>query len=314
MVAMDQNETDQKIVVGSEQGQTEHAASQYIPPKQDRPKQNQWRSWGIMLASLTLLPIAMYIVFVAWLSSLARGGTSGTEFIYLVFFPFFLIVPALLVIDVIFAIAYLIFGRTSSLGIYLAILSLIVSLPLVGWLGYNLSGKAQQDKYNSLTFTREEAITKINNCEVDSISEGYGSIPPSLQLKKGTSEKQYIKHEDLAAIDEAAKNAPVQCGFILTSKWDDELKVKAISPAELTELLMACKVKTVVVYYTDNMQPGSEYNDALASTGIAARMYGNNKVERVEVRKDLRESMLAVARESQTTCPHLEIYRKEKDI
>lgn len=313
---MDQTPNAPKITVGTEAGQHTHAPEAVDATMVAETKVKKVRQEAAVVVGLTLLPILAYVVIMGGLSMMARNGESGTEFIALILFPFFLIIPALLPVSIGYLIRYLIKGKPGTFGKIIAILTILIFLSLLGWIAYGLSGKSQRDEYKRLTMSKQEAITLINECKVDGVSEGYGSIPPHLSFKSAHySKKQYLHTEDLKDIDDAIRNAPLKCGLMSTSAWDNEMSIKALTVEELTQLLQACKVKQVTVYYTDNRDQDSLYNEGLNTTGIAAQVDKQGRAFRVEIRKDLKDMFLRLAYDVKAkTCPDLEIYRKEKNI
>lgn len=304
------------LVVGSDVSQS---TQPLITPDNSALNAKSNFNWGLyakILSALTLVPLIGYIALMGFLAIMAKNGQSGTEFIALLFIPFLFLLPFLFVIDLVFAVAYLIKSRSSSSGVLFAIITVLICASTSGWLFYQLSGKATQNHYKSLTLTRSEAIAKINNCEVDGISEGYGSIPPYLDVRyyNNDKSKKYIQRSDLEAINNAARNAPFKCGFVSTSRHDNELKYKALSKEELTSLIETCKVAKIIVYYTDNINSESAYYNGLQQTGISAQVDDRGNAYTVEVRKDYREEFVAKTRAGQQKCPDLQIFRKEKDI
>lgn len=306
----------QQIVVGSDVNNTSRPENTSKITDNSNKSNFKWGYYAKILAILTATPLIGYILFMGYLAIMAKNGQSGTEFIALLLLPVLLLFPFLFVIDLVFAIAYLFKSRSSTLGVVFAIITAISCSLASGWLLYQLSGKSTQNHYNALTLTRSEAIEKINNCKVDGISEGYGSIPPYLDLRYYSNDKskKYIKRSDLQAINNAARNAPFKCGFVSTSRHDNDLKYKALTKDELTTLIETCRVAKIVVYYTDDVNIESAYYKGLQQTGISGQVDERGNAYTVEVRKDYREEYIAKTLAGQQKCPDLQIFRKEKDI
>lgn len=65
-----------------------------------------------------------------------------------------------------------------------------------------------------MPLSREEAIKRINRCDIDGISP-YGSV--QYKVDKNKDDRTAIDKADIAALDQAASLASERCGGISTS-------------------------------------------------------------------------------------------------
>ncbi|MDB5168459.1 MAG: hypothetical protein JWO55_717 [Candidatus Saccharibacteria bacterium] len=276
----------------------------------------KWLIIAIIFGFLTIAPVIVYEIIMAGLVKMAQDGASGTEFIAFALIPLLLLTPVFLLVDIILAIIYLVKRKPRGKKLILPIAVLAIGAVVIGlfvWsIIYNSSGQATADYYQEKTISTAEAIKRINNCEVQSVREGTGTIPPSITSADNVTWKSYesyIAKEDLATVDEAARNAPERCGNVSSSKaFSSGLLYKALTVEQATEVLGACKV--IGFYY-----PGSNIEDdgdaarqAYDATGIVLVSDFDDAPIRIHTSPAAIEQLAPIARNAQASCPNLQFW------
>jgi hypothetical protein len=275
----------------------------------------KWLIIAIIFGFLTIAPVIVYAVIMASLVKMAQDGASGTEFIAFALIPLLLLVPVFLLVDIILAIIYLVKRKPRGKKLILPIAVFAIATAVIAWFGwtiyYNSSGQAAKDYYQEKTISTTEAIKRINNCEVQAVNDGSDTIPPSIRPADNVTWKwyeSYIAQEDLATVDEAARNAPESCGNVSTSLASGYgLLYKALTIEQATETLNACKV--MGFYY-----PGSTIEDddaakqAYDATGIVLVSDLDDEPIRIHTSPATIEQLAPIARNAQASCPNLQFW------
>lgn len=273
-------------------------------------KSKKWMWISIIMGFLTVAPVAIFAIAGLWLTQQAEQGVSGTEFMILIFVPILFLVPIFVVADIVLAFIYLFRVSRGTKKRIFPIIVILLSVALLGYLSwgifYQVSGNFNEDYINSNTLTRDEAVAKINNCEVDFIREGLERDPPEL-VPRTYGEKWYIQSQDLDYIDNVARNAPEICDKVESSKIHD-LQYSARSVEEATTLLNGCSVGGF--YYPGSSDEG-EFRDIIDQTGIVLVSDGDGDPIRIHVNQSQLNGMAQVATNAKNICPELQIWKSK---
>ena len=173
--------------IGSATGQVaeaEYLAALNSPPDK---KPSRWRYVFIVLGVLQLLGVAAFFGFMTWAGVQAKNGVSGTEFLALLLFV--TLVPAVGIVAFLNFIGlpiYLLKQKPKGKGLALGIVSLIMSMALVAYAGYNAfqlyvvlpnyaNDRAEQSRVKaeeyaaerekaSYEITKETAVSLLQSC------------------------------------------------------------------------------------------------------------------------------------------------------
>lgn len=276
----------------------------------------KWLIIAIIFSFLTIAPAILYAVIMAGLVKMAQDGASGTEFMALALLPLLLLVPVFLAVDVILAIIYLVKRKPRGKKLILPIAVFAVATAVVAWFGwgvyYNSSGQAMENYYQKGTISTTEAIRRINNCEVQSVRDGMGTIPPSIAPADNVTWKwyeSYIAKEDLATVDEAARNAPERCGNVSSSKaTSGGLQYSALTVEQAREVLNTCRV--IGFYYpgSSSENDGDAAKRAYDATGIVLVSDLDDEPIRIHTSPTTIEQLAPIARNAQASCPNLQFW------
>lgn len=278
----------------------------------DNPSQ-KWKKISVVFGILTILPLALYVLFMLFLAGQADKGVSGTEIIAITIFPLLMAFPVFLGIDVILAIVYLIKKRPDRKHSIFPLIVITLGTFVVAFVGllliYGISGQASRDYYRTRTLTREEARFHIMNCDVSSIGKDYSSnIHPNLNPKenRGWGEKTYIKQSDLMGLDQLAKDNSERCGGIESSTAKDQLLYKSLTVEEATKILDNCRV--IGFYYPDPREDDPLITESLSKTGIIVVTDNDGKPIRIHIDQSQVATMVPIARNAQKTCKDLQFW------
>lgn len=121
--------------------------------------------------------------------------------------------------------------------------------------------------------------------------------------------ESYIAREDLATVDEAARNAPERCGNVSSSKaTSGGLLYGSLTVEQAAEVLGACKVSGFYYPGSSIENDGDVAKQAYDATGIVLVSDFDDDPIRIHTSPATIEQLAPIARNAQATCPDLQFW------
>lgn len=289
--------------------QTSMSSSQFeqIPDN----KSSKWRTLFIVLGVLQALGVVSFFLMIATIT-----GQPGSEFIALALGVTF--VPAVSLIGLVNLVGlpvYMVKQKPRGKGLTFCVLSLLLSLIVFSFGAYTSYRlrvvvsrhihelSTRDEKANSLS--QSDVVTKIQNCEVESLIIRYKSSDyPGILRIKGQATSKFVSKADLASAKQAVSANNRKCdGMRLLYENDDDGGdvVSAVSFDEAKNLLTTCKIKQVRMPMDKKYLTKTELN-ALDKTGIYEMEDFASTPFAVGFNESTRSKITPVARQAASQC------------
>jgi len=250
-----------------------------------------------------------------WLGALAKGGTSGTEFIALAVTPLLLVSMISFPIVFVSAIIFLFKYKPRGKKLVLPVLAIVVSIAVGGYLVFGFVSlrnhihelSTRGEKAGSISSS--EAAEKIQNCEVESliVRHNGGDYPALLNIKNQDT-NMYVSKADLLGVQQAIDVSKQKCGNVPTLYENDNGDVSIISSISFDEaksLLLSCKLQYVAMPMDQKYITKTEQK-ALNATGIyEAEDFAGTPIS-IGINESTRSKIIPIARQAVSQCPGMQ--------
>lgn len=291
--------------------------------KQFAGKSTRWRTFFLLLAIANGITLVVPVIGLLWAASLARGGVSGTEYIGLQLLPILFAGVLVAVVDLLSIGLYLYKHRPSRKVTWAGILVCVIAFVFLVFYGapifssYLMWNKYRETGGQEVTISRNEALTKIQSCNLIELKRVSGS-PPRLiikaeEKKPPLGDVEFAANKDWKALKAAVESAPATCnyGTLTVLDYKDGASQVEVGLQKATEILQKCE--GVDFYYGDQTgkipfsEGGSNSEDIVrvdaehSSTGIILRL-SQGRPAAIHVADRRVSEMLSIAKQSRIDC------------